>query len=270
MKSMTLSRSDAPRNSESHGGDAGIVVDARAVSKRFGALQVLDDVSFQVPARGRLGLLGPSGSGKSTLLSMVAGLQNFTDGSIRVNQEVGAEGRLAQSALMPQKDMLFPWRTALENACLALHNQGIGRAEARRRVLPLFERVGLADFVDSPVDELSGGMRQRVAFLRTLVADKDVLLLDEPFGALDSIVRAQMQEWLLSVLTDTPQTLILVTHDVEEALYLCDQVVVLSARPGRVALTLAVSHPRHQTRRDTISTPEFVSEKDRILEALEW
>jgi ABC-type nitrate/sulfonate/bicarbonate transport system ATPase subunit len=170
---------------------------------------------------------------------------------------------------MPQKDLLLPWRTALDNACLALENAGLSKKDARRRAAPLFERAGLAQFERRSPAELSGGMRQRVGFLRTLVADKDVLLLDEPFGALDSLTRASMQEWLLSVLAENPRTMILVTHDVDEALLLAEQVIVLSSRPGRIIATIQARYPRQPTRRETIVTPEFVALKERALEALE-
>src|SRR5207249_9166990 len=137
-----------------------------------------------------------------------------------------------------QRDLLLPWRTALENGALALENRGVSRARARDQARPLFERFGLGDFEDSLPAHLSGGMRQRVAFLRTLLAGKDVLLLDEPFGALDAITRGELQEWLAAALQDDPHTVLFVTHDVEEALLLCERVVVLS--DGRVAAELEV------------------------------
>ena len=141
---------------------------------------------------------------------------------------------------MPQRDLLLPWRTALDNAAIALQNRGASRAAARQRTQPLFEQLGLAGFEEARPGQLSGGMRQRVSFLRTLMAEKDVLLLDEPFGALDSITRAQLQEWLRQAMYSVPRTVLLVTHDVDEALLLCQRVVVLSARPGRVVQVLAV------------------------------
>lgn len=246
-----------------------VAIEARELTRNFDTVRAVDNASFTVPERGRLGLLGPSGSGKSTLLSIIAGLDSQDTGTISIGGGDTQKERLAKCALMPQRDMLFPWRSAIENACIALENMGMKRSEARKQARPLFERAGLASFEDSPITALSGGMRQRVAFLRTMLANKDVLLLDEPFGALDSIVRAQMQEWLLGVLKDTPQTLVLVTHDVEEALYLCDQIIVLSARPARVALRLDVDHPQGLSRRETIAHPTFITAKDRILEALE-
>src|SRR5205814_8688371 len=131
-------------------------------------------------------------------------------------------------------DCLLPWRSAIDNAVLALENAGLRRQEARRRAAPLFERFGLAGAERLRPAKLSVGMRQRVAFLRTLLAGKPVLLLDEPFGALDAITRASMQEWLAQALAEEPRTVLLVSHDVEEALYLCDRVLVFSDRPGRL------------------------------------
>ena len=235
----------------------------------FGDVLALDGVDLSVPRHGRLAVVGPSGGGKSTLLALVAGLLEPSRGSVRVGGERDPHDRLARCALMPQKDLLLPWRSALDNACLALENQGLRRAAARSRARPLFERFGLAEFARSRPDQLSGGMRQRVAFLRTLLAGKEVLLLDEPFGALDSITRAQMQEWLAGALAVQPRTAMLVTHDVEEALLLADLVVVLSARPGRVLHQLEPGLERDGPRREVISGGQFVKAKQEILEALE-
>ncbi len=235
----------------------------------FGDLLALDGVDLSVPHHGRLAVVGPSGGGKSTLLALVAGLLEPSGGSVSVGGERDPPQRLARCALMPQKDLLLPWRNALDNACLALENQGLRRAEARSRARPLFERFGLAEFARSRPDQLSGGMRQRVAFLRTLLAGKEVLLLDEPFGALDSITRAQMQEWLAGALAVQPRTVMLVTHDVEEALLLADLVVVLSARPGQVVHRLDPVLERDGPRREVVSSGQFVKARQEILEALE-
>jgi NitT/TauT family transport system ATP-binding protein len=169
---------------------------------------------------------------------------------------------------MPQRDLLLPWRDALSNAALALECAGSSRAEARRAAEPLFERFGLAEFERALPAELSGGMRQRVAFLRTLLAGRPLLLLDEPFGALDAITRAEMQQWLAQALADEPRTVVLVTHDVEEALFLADRVVVLSPRPGRVVAELAVDIKRPRARRETVTSPEFGTLREQALEAL--
>ena len=248
------------------GGDVGIHL--RSVSKRFGELVVLHGIDFDVPRHSRIGIVGPSGGGKSTLLHIVAGLLEPDAGEVNVEGATGAKDRLARCALMPQRDLLLPWRTALDNATIALENRGVSRSEARSRTRPLFGRFGLAMFEDVRPAQLSGGMRQRVSFLRTLVADKDVLLLDEPFGALDSITRAQMQEWLLRALGDVPRTVLLVTHDVEEALLLSKVVVVLSARPGRVVRVLTAGFPTDAPRREIVTSPEFVALKEKALEAI--
>ena len=210
--------------------DSSIVISG--VRHVFGDVAALDGIDLSVREHSRLGIVGPSGCGKSTLLSLIAGLLEPTSGTISIGPAASAEERLARCALMPQRDLLMPWRTALDNACIALENRGVARRAARERARPLFERFGLAEFEDKSPAQLSGGMRQRVAFLRTLMPQKDVLLLDEPFGALDSITRAQMQEWLVGALELEPRTVLLVTHDVDEALLLSDHVAVMSARPG--------------------------------------
>ena len=204
-----------------------------------------------------MAVVGPSGCGKSTLLELIAGLQEPDEGTVAGAREA--------ASYMPQRDLLLPWRDALANAALALECQGVPRAEARRRAEPLFERFGLAEFERARPAELSGGMRQRVAFLRTLLPGRQVLLLDEPFGALDSITRASMQRWLADALAQEPRTVVLVTHDVDEAVFLADRVVVLSPRPGRVVAEIEVG-PRRA--RATSTSPEFGAVKRRALEAL--
>src|SRR4051812_48733921 len=201
------------------------------VRRHYGEVQALDGVSLQVESGEVVAVVGPSGCGKSTLLELVAGLQEPDGGSVSVGEATAAKARRESAAYMPQRDLLLPWRDALANAALALECQGLRKAEARRRAAPLFERFGLADFEGSRPAALSGGMRQRVAFLRTLLPGRPVLLLDEPFGALDAITRADLQEWLAAALAEEPRTVLLVTHDVEEAVFLADRVAVLSPRP---------------------------------------
>ena len=191
------------------------------VTRVLGGRRVLDELSLTVPEHGRVGIVGRSGAGKSTLLSIVAGLDTPDAGSISVG--------LADCALMPQRDCLLPWRTALDNACLALENRGVPRAKARERALPLFARLGLAGSEELLPAKLSGGMRQRVAFARTLLADE-------------------------------PRTVLLVTHDVEEALLLCDRVLVLAG--GRIAADFDVDVPRLRT------DIAFVELRERALEAI--
>jgi NitT/TauT family transport system ATP-binding protein len=208
------------------------------VTRSYGAVAALDGVSLAVAAGQTVGLVGRSGCGKSTLLRLIAGLETPDRGRIAVGGAEDGPGRLDRCALMPQADLLMPWRDALGNASVPLENAGVDRREARRRGAELFAELGLGGFERARSWELSGGMRQRVAFARTLLAEKPVLLLDEPFGALDAITRSEMQEWLAGAMQALPRTVVLVTHDVDEALRLCGRVVVLTARPGRVACEL--------------------------------
>jgi len=220
---------------------AGAAISIVDVSHGYGELPVLAGVSLEVPAGGRLAVIGPSGCGKSTLLSLVAGLEQPRAGRIAVGGEEPAGERLARCALMPQDDLLLPWRSALDNAALPLVNAGVSRRDARDAARPLFARFGLEGFEDTPPGRLSGGMRQRVAFLRTLLAGKGVLLLDEPFASLDALTREELQAWLVDALDQEPRSAIMVTHDVDEALRTCPRIAVLSGRPGHVVLAAAAA-----------------------------
>jgi ABC-type nitrate/sulfonate/bicarbonate transport system ATPase subunit len=244
------------------------VVEIRGVAHAFGELRVIDRLELVVEPGEVLGIVGPSGCGKSTLLELVSGLRQPSDGAIAVGGTSAADGRLARCAFMPQRDLLLPWLTAIDNAALAPRNRGASRGAARRAAHPLFERFGLAGFERSRPSELSGGMRQRIAFLRTLLAGKPVLLLDEPFASLDAITRAEMQEWLAQALTAESRTTILVTHDVEEALYLSDRVAVLSERPAREVAELCAPAPRALPRVATVTSPSFTTARERALAAL--
>jgi ABC-type nitrate/sulfonate/bicarbonate transport system ATPase subunit len=242
------------------------------VTKTFathrGEVTALTELTLEAGDGEALGVVGPSGCGKSTLLELVCGLQEPSAGTVGVEGALDPAERLRRCALMPQRDLLLPWRTALDNAGLALELRGSGRTEARRRALALFERFGLEEFARARPDELSGGMRQRVSFARTLLAEKPILLLDEPFGSLDSITRAELQEWLAGALANEPRTTLLVTHDVEEALFLCDRVLILSPRPGTVRSEIRVELNRSHPRREQVTSAEFAALKERALEAL--
>jgi NitT/TauT family transport system ATP-binding protein len=224
------------------------------VTKRFGHIEALAGVSLHADDGEVVAVVGPSGCGKSTLLELVCGLDRPDGGTIESGRAV----------LMPQRDLLLPWASALDNAALALRVQSVSKAEARRRAAPAFAEFGLEGFERARPHELSGGMRQRVAFLRTLLAGAPVLCLDEPFGALDAISRADMQAWLAGALAHEPRTVLLVTHDVEEAVVLADRVAVLSPRPGRVVAELEIPMPRPRLATD----PEVVALRSRALEAL--
>jgi len=239
------------------------------VTHRYVDVVAVERVDLAVPSGRRLAVVGPSGCGKSTLLGLISGLDEPDEGVVDVLGVTDPAGRLARCALMPQRDLLLPWRSALANAAVALENQGMPRRAARSAVRPLFDRFGLAGSEDRRPRQLSGGMRQRVAFLRTFVAGKEVLLLDEPFGALDAISRAEAQDWLRATLDAEPRTVLLVTHDVEEAVLLGHEVVVLTGRPGRVAARIAVDLPVAGSRRELLATAEFVGLRDAVLAALE-
>jgi ABC-type nitrate/sulfonate/bicarbonate transport system ATPase subunit len=250
-------------------GVAGPGLRLRGVARVFGETVAVSGVDLDVPLHGRLAIVGPSGCGKSTLLGLICGLDEPNEGTITVLDADTAAGRLRRCAWMPQRDLLLPWRDVLGNAALALENQGVRRKDARERVAHLVERFGLAGFEDRLPYQLSGGMRQRVSFLRTLVAGKEVLLLDEPFGALDSITRADLQQWLRSALDAEPRTTVLVTHDVEEAILIGERVVVMSARPGRMVAQFQVDLPPTGSRRELIRHPVFTQLRDEILSLLE-
>jgi NitT/TauT family transport system ATP-binding protein len=225
------------------------------VVRSYGDVRALDGLDLRVEPGSFVAVVGPSGCGKSTLLELVAGLQRPDAGAI----EAGGA-----TSFMPQHDLLLPWRDAAGNAALALECTGVRPREARAAAEPLFERFGLRAFEHVRPAGLSGGMRQRVAFMRTLLPGHPILLLDEPFGALDSITRTSMQEWLAGALAAEPRTVLAVTHDVEEAIFLADRVAVLSPRPGRVVADIEVALPRPRS----VTDPEFVALRQRALEAL--
>jgi len=234
--------------------DSSSGVTVAGVQKAYGPVRALDGVSLHAAAREVVAVAGPSGCGKSTLLELVCGLSAPDAGTIAA----------APAALMPQRDGLLPWLTALDNAALALRVAGAGKQAARAAAHVHFAAFGLEGFERARPGELSGGMRQRVAFLRTLLAGRPVLCLDEPFGALDALTRLTMQRWLADALAREPRTVLLVTHDVEEAVLLADRLVLLSPRPGRVVATLDVplARPRHR------ADPEVVALRERALAAL--
>jgi ABC-type nitrate/sulfonate/bicarbonate transport system ATPase subunit len=228
---------------------------SRAYSARDGAaVPALADLSLQAAGDELLAVVGPSGCGKTTLLELICGLQAPDSGRIEC----------VPAALMPQRDLLLPWLSAVDNAALALRISGVPRARARVRATALFAELGLTGFEHAHPAELSGGMRQRVAFVRTLLSGKRLLCLDEPFGALDAITRADMHAWLTDALRREPRTVVLVTHDVEEAVVLADRVAVLSSRPGRVLAEIEVTLERPRSRTD----PAVVALREQALYAL--
>jgi len=209
---------------------------------KSGPLRVLDEIDVHAEPGELVCLVGSSGCGKSTLLSIMAGLEPSTAGSVLLDGEP-VTGPGPDRGLVFQNYSLYPWRTVTRNVAFGLELRGLGRREIGRRVDEYLGIMGLKDFAGALPHELSGGMRQRVAVARALATEPEVLLLDEPFGALDAQTRSSMQEFILRVWRETGTTIVMVTHDVEEAVFLAGRIYVLSPRPGRVAAELPVPFP---------------------------
>jgi ABC-type nitrate/sulfonate/bicarbonate transport system ATPase subunit len=231
-----------------------------------GVFRAVAPLNLSIESGSFVSLVGPSGCGKSTLFNVIAGLLQPTEGRVLIDGN-DATGTIGGVGYMLQKDLLLPWRTVLDNVILGMEIQGKPLKEARERALPLLRKYGLAGFEYLYPNSLSGGMRQRAALLRTLLFDTDVILLDEPFGALDAQTKLRMQEWLLQLWDDFGKTVVFVTHDVEEAIFLSDEVHVMGTRPGRVIETIAVALPRPRLRACT-AAPEFIAAKERCLDLL--
>jgi ABC-type nitrate/sulfonate/bicarbonate transport system ATPase subunit len=213
-----------------------------------------------------ISLVLPSGCGKSTLFNIIAGLLPPTEGRIIIDGD-DATGTIGRVGYMLQKDLLLPWRTVLDNVILGMEIQGKPLREARERALPLLKKYGLGGFENFYPNSLSGGMRQRAALLRTLLFDTDVILLDEPFGALDAQTKLHMQEWLMQLWSDFRKTVVFVTHDVDEAIYLSDEIHVMGTRPGRILETIPIGLSRPRMRTASL-TPDFIAIKERCLKLL--
>ena len=224
--------------------------------------QVLRPVNILIPHGKFVSIIGPSGCGKSTLFNIVAGLLPPTSGDITIGEKsiLGEKGYVGY---MLQKDMLLPWRTIIDNIILGLEIKGVPKREARKQALPLMEKYGLSGFEKNYPCELSGGMRQRAALLRTLLYDREIILLDEPFGALDAQTRVQLQTELLNTWEKEKKTCFFITHDVDEAIILAQRVVIMSARPGRIKKIVNIDIPYPRTQ-ETKSDPRFLELKAEI------
>jgi len=238
----------------------------KSFSDRGQRLLALEDVSFAVGQKEFVTLIGPSGSGKSTLFNLIVGLQQPDHGTISLNGTV-TQNRTGKVGYMPQRDLLLPWRNVLDNVLVAQEVQGVPREVARQRARRLLPSFGLEGFAHAYPTALSGGMRQRAALLRTVLTERDLLLLDEPFGALDALTRRELQDWLLGLWEQLSITVLFITHDVEEALYLGDRVLVFAPRPGRILETLQVLLPRPR-RQGMVASPEFGLQAEALLRAL--
>jgi ABC-type nitrate/sulfonate/bicarbonate transport system ATPase subunit len=242
-----------------------------AVGKRFDGddgepVVALAGADLTVAPGEFVSIVGPSGCGKSTLFNIVAGLTRPTHGRVLLDGEE-PDTLLGRVGYMPQKDLLMPWRSVLDNVTLGLEMGGVSRKEARARAQEELGRFGLKGFERRWPSNLSGGMRQRAALLRTFLAGRELMLLDEPFGALDALTRQTMQEWLLDVWQADRKTILFITHDVEEAVYLSDRVYVMTGRPGSVQMCLEIGLPRPRSFA-LHGSPEFVALKQRLLTPL--
>ena len=245
-------------------------LDVQTVSKVFRrdgrTVRALDPVSVSIPEGRLISLIGPSGCGKSTLFNIIAGLLRPTTGDVWADGK-SVVGRPGYVTYMLQKGLLLPWRTILDNIILAAEVRGVPKRESIARAQPLIERYGLGGFEQHYPHELSGGMRQRTSLLRTMLYDRDVVLLDEPFGALDAQTRLLMQGWLLAIWSDFRKTILFVTHDIDEAIYLSDEIYVFTARPGRIKAHIQVSLPRPRDQ-DTVTGASFMGLKRQLLDLL--
>lgn len=266
---MTRGRNDSTEDRSDPTGDAR-VVDVMGLGKTFDqngqTLTALDGVDFHADQGEFVSIIGPSGCGKSTLLNIIAGLDEPSYGDLKL-RDTRIAARLGNVGYMQQKDLLMPWRSVLDNAILGLEIRGVPRGQARDRASALMGQFGLEGFESEYPSALSGGMRQRAAFLRTVLADQQMFLLDEPFGALDALNRARIHEWLLELWDRLNKTIIMVTHDVDEAIFLSDRVYVMSRRPGAMTVVADVDLPRPRSS-EMVTSDAFVGLKARLLSAI--
>ncbi|MEI6709396.1 MAG: ABC transporter ATP-binding protein [Actinomycetota bacterium] len=242
------------------------ILELRGISKTFASTTALSPLDLDIERGSFVSIVGPSGCGKSTLFNILSGLIQPDNGSISLEDQnvIGATGHVGY---MLQKDLLVPWRTVLGNITLGARLKGKVGPEDKEQAMGFAQKYGLGEFLHHYPSALSGGMRQRVALMRTLATNHQLLLLDEPFGALDAQTRFEMQQWLLQVWRDTQRTVLFITHDVDEAVFLSDRVLVMSPRPGRVVDDLRVDLPRPRTL-DTLVSPAFTDLKSRVLHQL--
>jgi ABC-type nitrate/sulfonate/bicarbonate transport system ATPase subunit len=226
-------------------------------------MPIIEDVSFYLDENEFVTLIGPSGCGKSTIFNMIAGIVPIEQGKVFIDGR-DCTGEVGQVSYMYQKDLLLPWKKVIDNTILPLIIKGESVREARKKVIPYLKLFGLEGFEYKYPFQLSGGMRQRAALLRTYMFSKDIVLLDEPFGGLDAITRSKMQSWLLEVIEKVKASVLFVTHDIEEAIYLSDRIYVLTERPARIKAEVPIHLPRPRER-EIVTTTQFNRIKRHIL-----
>ncbi len=233
------------------------------VTKKFGSLHTLDNVCIDLEQNQFVTILGPSGSGKSTLFNIIAGLLKPDEGRVLIEGE-DYTSKTGRVSYMHQKDLLLPWKNILENVCVPLVLKGSSKVEAEKKALEYFKLFGLAGFEKSYPNQLSGGMRQRAALLRTYLFSNDIMLLDEPFGGLDAMTKQKMQQWVLEVFKNLKSSILFITHDIDEAIFLSDKIYVFSERPASVKAEFEVNIPRPRDN-DTLTSTQFNEMKKKIL-----
>lgn len=238
-------------------------LELRNISKNFGSLQVLSDIDITIEQGEFAAIVGPSGCGKSTALRMFAGLEFPSQGEALAGGKA-IQGPSPERMFIFQEHALYPWSTVEDNVGLGLELAGVSKAERIERVNAVLDKVNLAGFNKYYPAQLSGGMKQRAAIARALVMDPDVLLLDEPYGALDALTRLTMQNELLNIWAGSGKTMLLITHDIDEALYLADKIFVMSARPGQVVETILLDQPRPRNR----NSEYFAANRQKIMSLL--
>lgn len=241
-------------------------LEVKAVKKSFGDLHTLEDVSLTLEEQQIVSILGPSGSGKSTLFNIIAGLTLPDQGEVLI-EGVNHNGKTGRVSYMHQKDLLLPWKTIIENVAIPLVLKKVPKERAREQAASFFHLFGLSGFENHYPNQLSGGMRQRAALLRTYLFSNDIMLLDEPFGGLDAITKRKMQCWLLEVLENLQASILFITHDIDEAIFLSDKIYIFSDRPASVKAHFPVNIPRPRDNK-TFTNEAFTCLKGKIIELL--
>lgn len=238
--------------------EEGIVIDLKNINKSFDNEKTLNDISLYVNKGEFISVLGPSGCGKSTLFNIITGLLSFDKGTLQVKGEIG---------YMQQKDLLLPWKTVIDNVVLPLDIRGENKKESREKAKNYIEIMGLKGYENKYPRMLSGGMKQRASFLRTFLSSEEIMLLDEPFGALDSITKGNMQKWLLEMKNTLNNTILFITHDIEEAIFLSDRIYVMSASPGEIKKEICIDFFK-ENKKERLTSEKLLNLKEEILNIL--
>ena len=243
--------------------ESNILIEAINIKKSFADLHTLEDVSIKLEKNQFVSILGPSGCGKSTLFDIIAGLEKPDRGTVLIDNKI-YNGKTGRVSYMHQKDLLFPWSTILNNVCVPLIIKGKGKKQSQETAKKYFQTFGLEGFENNYPSQLSGGMRQRAALLRTYLFANDIMLLDEPFGSLDAITRRKMQLWLLEIWEKIKASILFITHDIDEAIFLSDRIYLLSKRPAVIKeiFNVKIKRPRDNK---TFTSLEFNKIKEKIL-----